>query len=68
VALSHDVILVAGGNTANAPAIWRVHGFDRVLREAWEKDVLLLTGWSAGAICQFEAALTDSFGPQQRML
>jgi peptidase E len=40
-----------------------VHGFDRVLREAWEAGVLL-TGWSAGMICWFEACVTDSFGPQ----
>jgi dipeptidase E len=63
LALGHDVVLVPGGNTANALAIWRTHGFDDVLREAWEQDVLL-TGWSAGAICWFEACVTDSFGPQ----
>ena len=34
--LGHDVIFVGGGNTANMLAIWRVHGFDRILREAWE--------------------------------
>jgi peptidase E len=61
--LSHDVVVVPGGNTANALAIWRTHGFDEVLREAWEQG-LLLTGWSAGAICWFEASVTDSFGPQ----
>jgi len=61
--LSHDVVLVAGGNTANALAVWRTHGFDAVLREAWDGGILL-TGWSAGAICWFEAAVTDSFGPQ----
>lgn len=61
--LGQDVVLVPGGNTANALAIWRTHGFDDVLREAWEQDVLL-TGWSAGAICWFEACVTDSFGPQ----
>jgi dipeptidase E len=61
--LGHDVVLVPGGNTANALAIWRTHGFDDVLREAWQQD-LLLTGWSAGAICWFEACVTDSFGPQ----
>jgi len=61
-ALSRDVIYVSGGNTVNALAIWRAHGFDRVLREAWEAGVLL-AGWSAGMICWFEAAITDSFGP-----
>src|ERR671929_2327122 len=62
-ALAHDVIFVGGGNTANALAIWRVHGFDEILREAWEAGIVL-TGWSAGMICWFEAGVTDSFGPQ----
>jgi dipeptidase E len=61
--LAQDAIYVAGGNTANALAIWRVHGFDAVLREAWERGVLLC-GWSAGMICWFEAGVTDSFGPE----
>jgi dipeptidase E len=61
--LGQDVVLVGGGNTANMLAIWRVHGFDEALREAWEKGVLLC-GVSAGAICWFEAGVTDSFGPQ----
>ena len=61
-ALSRDVIYICGGNTANALAIWRAHGFDSVLREAWEAGVVL-AGWSAGMICWFEAAVTDSFGP-----
>ena len=63
LALAHDVILVAGGNTANAIAIWRVHGFDEILREAWQRGILL-TGWSAGMICWFEHGVTDSFGPE----
>src|SRR4029078_3322457 len=29
--LGQDIVLVAGGNTANALAIWRAHGFDTVL-------------------------------------
>jgi len=61
--LAHDVVLVGGGSTANMLAVWRVHGFDAVLREAWESGVLL-AGASAGMICWFEAGVTDSFGPQ----
>src|SRR5207237_5104963 len=61
--LGSDVILVCGGNTANMLAVWRLHGFDRILREAWEAGVVL-AGWSAGLICWFEAGVTDSFGPQ----
>jgi peptidase E len=63
LALSHDAICVCGGNTANMLAVWRVHGFDQILREAWEAGVVLF-GWSAGMICWFEAGITDSFGPQ----
>ena len=62
-ALAADAILVCGGNTANMLAVWRLHGFDAILREAWEAGVLLC-GWSAGMICWFEAGVTDSFGPQ----
>jgi dipeptidase E len=61
--LEQDVIYVSGGNTANMLAIWRVHGFDRILREAWEQGIVLC-GWSAGMICWYEAGVTDSFGPQ----
>jgi len=63
LAQRQHAIYVTGGNTANALAIWRVHGFDAILREAWKAGVVL-TGWSAGMICWFEAAVTDSFGPQ----
>jgi peptidase E len=62
LALAQDAIYVSGGNTANALAIWRVHGFDAILREAWGNGALLC-GWSAGMICWFEASVTDSFGP-----
>jgi peptidase E len=44
-------------------AIWRVHGIEGHLREAWENGTVLW-GASAGMICWFEAGVTDSFGPQ----
>ena len=58
-----DVVYVGGGNTANALAIWRLHGLDRALRAAWEAGVIL-AGPSAGANCWFEASTSDSFGPE----
>jgi peptidase E len=61
--LAQDVIYVSGGSTANALAIWRAHRFDTILREAWEAGIVL-TGWSAGMICWFEAGVTDSFRPE----
>ncbi|HEU0246345.1 MAG TPA: peptidase E [Gaiellaceae bacterium] len=56
-----DVIYVSGGNTANALAIWRLHGVDRALRDAWGSGAVL-GGVSAGANCWFECSVTDSFG------
>ena len=67
VVLSQDVVYVCGGNTANMLAVWRVHGVDALLREAWESGTVLC-GVSAGAICWFESGLTDSFGPELRPL
>lgn len=61
--LSQDAICVSGGSTANMLAIWKVHGIDDLLREAWERGIVLF-GSSAGMICWFEWGVTDSFGPQ----
>jgi dipeptidase E len=61
------VIYVGGGNTANMLVIWRVHGIDVALRDAWERGAVL-AGWSAGANCWFEDSVTDSFGPRLRAL
>ena len=60
--LEQDLIWVGGGNTASMLAVWSAHGVDEALREAWERGIVL-TGSSAGAICWFEAGVTDSFGP-----
>ena len=59
---AQDVIYVSGGNTANALALWRLHGIDHALRAAWERGAVL-GGVSAGANCWFESCVTDSFGP-----
>jgi len=58
--LTQDVVFVSGGNTLNLLAIWRAHGLDEILREAWDAGVVL-AGGSAGANCWFEASTTDSF-------
>ncbi|GAA5049942.1 Type 1 glutamine amidotransferase-like domain-containing protein [Streptomyces similanensis] len=60
--LGQDVVYVGGGNTANMLAVWRVHGVDRLLREAYDRGTLL-SGISAGANCWMEGSHTDSFGP-----
>jgi peptidase E len=61
--LSQDAVSVGGGNVANMLAIWRVHGFGEILREAWEQGVVLF-GVSAGMLCWFESVVTDSLGLQ----
>ena len=58
--LSQDVIFVLGGNTANLLAVWRAHGVDLALKEAWEAGIVLCGG-SAGSLCWFECGTTDSF-------
>ena len=60
---AQDVVLVGGGNTANMLAIWRAHGVDRALRAAYAEGTVL-SGWSAGCICWFDAGTTDSFTPE----
>ncbi|MFB6837725.1 Type 1 glutamine amidotransferase-like domain-containing protein [Streptomyces sp. NPDC056361] len=60
--LTQDVVYVGGGNTANLLAVWRAHGVDRLLREAYAGGTLLC-GISAGANCWADGCHTDSFGP-----
>lgn len=54
-----DVVHVGGGNTRSMLAVWKHWGFDAVVREAWERGIVLC-GSSAGSICWFEEGLTDS--------
>jgi dipeptidase E len=65
--LEQDVIYVGGGNTANMLAIWRLHGVDDALREAWARGIVL-AGISAGCLCWFSAGITDSYGPELAVL
>jgi peptidase E len=58
--LAQDVVYVGGGNTASLLAVWRAHGLDRVLVEAWHAGVVL-AGVSAGMNCWFHQSTTDSF-------
>lgn len=64
IVLAQDAVYVGGGSMRNMLAIWREHGLDLVLREAWERGVLL-AGLSAGAMCWFEGGVTMSGGPPE---
>jgi peptidase E len=59
VLLSMDGIVASGGNTLNQQAIWKAQGIDVVLREAWDRGIVL-GGASAGSLCWFEEGTTDS--------
>ena len=63
--LAQDVVWVWGGSVAGLLAMWRLHGVDAAMREAWEAGVVL-TGVSAGSICWHVGGTTDSFGPELR--
>lgn len=63
--LEQDLVWVGGGSVANLLAVWRVHGLDETMREAWESGIVL-GGVSAGSICWHVGGPTDSFGPTLR--
>jgi len=54
-----NILQVGGGNTRSMLAVWRHWGLDVLIRQAWERGVLLC-GSSAGSLCWFETGLTDS--------
>jgi dipeptidase E len=59
VFLSMDGIVCSGGNTLNQQAIWKAQGIDVVLKQAWDRGIVL-GGASAGSLCWFEEGTTDS--------
>src|SRR5262245_33012186 len=65
--LEQDVIYVGGGNTRSMLAVWREWGLTQILREAYDRGIVL-GGQSAGAICWFEQGVTDSWADRLRPL
>ncbi len=59
--MSQEIIYVGGGATSNMLAVWRLHGADAILRDAWRAGIIL-TGLSAGSCCWFQSYLTDTYG------
>jgi len=64
--LSQDLIYVGGGSVISLLGVWRAHGIDAILREAWEAGVVL-AGLSAGSLCWFTAAVTTFHGHAERL-
>ncbi len=63
--LGQDAVYVGGGSVAGLAVLWRLHGLDVVMREAWEAGVVLF-GVSAGSLCWHSGGTTDSYGPELR--
>lgn len=59
VVSENDIFYVSGGNTRKMLLIWRQCGLDEALQAAWHAGKILC-GISAGAICWFEQAISDS--------
>ncbi len=62
--LSQDLIYVGGGSVVSLLGVWRAHGLDAVMREAWEAGVVLC-GVSAGSLCWFAEGITGFHGPPE---
>ena len=65
--LKQDVIFVGGGNTKSMLAVWKDWGLDLLLKEAYEKGVIM-SGVSAGAICWFDKGITDSWAEDLKVM
>ena len=57
--LKSDIIYVGGGDTLKMMKVWRKNGLDKILKEAYEKGIVL-SGLSAGSICWFKWGNSDS--------
>ncbi len=64
--LSQDMIYVGGGSLLSLLGVWRAHGIDEILREAWESGVVLC-GLSAGSLCWFTEAVSGYHGEVNRV-
>jgi len=57
--LNSDIVYVGGGNTLMMMNVWRKLGVDKILKKAYQKNIILC-GISAGAICWFNFGVSDS--------
>jgi dipeptidase E len=64
--LSQDLIYVGGGSVVSLLGVWRAHGIDRILCEAWEAGVVLC-GLSAGSLCWFAEGVSGFHGELRRV-
>ena len=60
--LAQDLIYVGGGSVTSLLGVWRAHGIDQILREAWAHGAVLC-GLSAGSLCWFAEGVSGFHGP-----
>jgi peptidase E len=63
--LNQDLIYVGGGSVTSLVGVLRAHGMDEILRECWERGVILC-GLSAGSLCWFTEGVSTFHGPAVR--
>lgn len=59
--LGQDLIYVGGGSMVNLIALWREHGIDRVMLDAYAAGIVLC-GYSAGSMCWFGHGVSRGSG------
>jgi len=64
--LAQDLIYVGGGSVVSLLGVWRAHGVDAILRDAWRAGVVLC-GLSAGSLCWFAEAVSGFHGAPRRV-
>src|SRR3954464_14539929 len=64
--LAQDLIYVGGGSLISLLGVWRAHGIDSILREAYEAGVIMC-GLSAGSLCWFADAVSGYQGDVNRV-
>jgi dipeptidase E len=64
--LAQDLIYVGGGSLISLVGVWRAHGLDRILRDAWKAGVVLC-GLSAGSLCWFAEGVSAFHGAPERV-
>ena len=64
--LAQDLIYVGGGSVRSLLGVWRAHGIDEILMEAWDRGVILC-GLSAGSLCWFTEGVSTFHGSAERV-
>ena len=64
--LDQDVIYVGGGSVISLLGVWRAHGLDEALAEAWRRGIVLC-GLSAGSLCWFAEAISAFHGAPSKV-